>query len=93
MSWTEDEDREKSLNQASDTQEESTIQEKTDKVDPNKEIWTLLEKTLSENLIEKRRARRWKIFFRFTTLAIFIGIISKSKNIGFWSPAYKPTIL
>ncbi|QUX95937.1 signal peptide peptidase SppA [Marinomonas sp. CT5] len=76
MSWTEDEDREKSLNQAPDTQEESAIQEKTEKVDPNKEIWTLLEKTLSENLIEKRRARRWRIFFRFTTLAIFVGIIS-----------------
>ena len=46
-----------------------------DNLDPNKEIWSLLEKTLSENLIEKRRSRRWKIFFRFLTLIIVISVI------------------
>lgn len=75
MSWTEDEDREQSLKNSASSQ--SLTEEKTEKekLDPNKEIWSLLEKTLSENLIEKRRARRWKIFFRFTTLAIFLAVI------------------
>ncbi|UTW01486.1 signal peptide peptidase SppA [Marinomonas rhizomae] len=75
MSWTEDEDREKSLKNTESPH--ASTEEKTERsqTDPNKEIWSLLEKTLSENLIEKRRARRWKIFFRFTTLAIFLAVI------------------
>ncbi|RCX00470.1 signal peptide peptidase SppA [Marinomonas foliarum] len=74
MSWTEDEDREQSLKKTESPQATTDEKSETER-DPNKEIWSLLEKTLSENLIEKRRARRWKIFFRFTTLAIFLAVI------------------
>ena len=76
MSWTEDEDHKQSVNE--ETSSEHAYTEKKPEIettDPNKEIWSLLEKTLSENLIEKRRARRWKIFFRFTTLAIFLAVV------------------
>ena len=75
MSWTEDEDRKQSLSETQDTQKQAEDTSKQDATDPNKEIWSLLEKTLSENLIEKRRARRWRIFFRFTTLAIFLAVV------------------
>ena len=77
MSWTEDEDRKQSLNETSSGHGHVHTEKKTEKdmTDPNKAIWSLLEKTLSENLIEKRRARRWRIFFRFTTLAIFLAVI------------------
>lgn len=76
MSWTEDEDRNESINATQKPQSQSSLETSDkDKKDPNKEIWSLLEKTLSENLIEKRRARRWRIFFRFTSLAIFLAII------------------
>ncbi|MBJ7538237.1 S49 family peptidase [Marinomonas transparens] len=81
MSWTEEQDeQEKAMNLASSTEAkkiESSIQDKH-KRDDDKDVWQLLEKTLSENLIEKRRARRWKIFFRFTSLAIMLSIL------GFW---------
>ena len=76
MSWTEDEDRNESINSTQKPQSQSSLETSDkDKTDPNKEIWSLLEKTLTENLIEKRRARRWRIFFRFTSLAIFLAII------------------
>ena len=75
MSWTEDEDRKQSLNETSSEHAHTEKKPEIETTDPNKEIWSLLEKTLSENLIEKRRARRWKIFFRFTTLAIFLAVV------------------
>ena len=76
MSWTEDEDREQSLKKADGSPEQNKEKTESSDTDPNKEIWSLLEKTLNDNLIEKRRARRWKIFFRFTTLAIFIAVMA-----------------
>lgn len=75
MSWTEDEDRKQSLNDTSSEHVHTEKKTEIETTDPNKEIWSLLEKTLSENLIEKRRARRWRIFFRFTTLAIFLAVV------------------
>ncbi|MCW8355153.1 signal peptide peptidase SppA [Marinomonas pontica] len=73
MSWTEDEDQQHKITDAtSSPPNKSSVK---DNLDPNKEIWSLLEKTLSENLIEKRRSRRWKIFFRFLTLIIVISVI------------------
>ncbi|MGO2236239.1 MAG: signal peptide peptidase SppA [Marinomonas sp.] len=75
MSWTEDEDRKQSLNETSSEHVHTEKKTEIETTDPNKEIWSLLEKTLSENLIEKRRARRWRIFFRFTTLAIFLAVV------------------
>ncbi len=38
-------------------------------------LWSLLETTLKENLVEKRRARRWNILFRSLTFALIIGVI------------------
>lgn len=77
MSWTEDEDREQSLKKTESPQAVTEEKAETSETvrDPNKEIWLLLEKTLNDNLVEKRRARRWRIFFRFTTLAIFLAVI------------------
>ncbi|MGO2511610.1 signal peptide peptidase SppA [Marinomonas polaris] len=75
MSWTEDEDHKQSLNETSSEHVHTEKKTEKESTDPNKAIWSLLEKTLSENLIEKRRARRWRIFFRFTTLAIFLAVI------------------
>lgn len=75
MSWTEDEDRKQSLNKAPSEYENTQKTTEIEGSDSNKEIWLLLEKTLSENLIEKRRARHWRIFFRFTTLVIFLAVI------------------
>jgi len=44
------------------------------------ERWTrkLLEKLASESLVERRRARRWSIFFRLVYLAVFllVGVIA-----------------
>lgn len=37
-------------------------------------LWTLLEGTLKENLVEKRRARRWNIFFRSLTFSVIVAI-------------------
>jgi protease-4 len=75
MSWTEDEDKNESLNQNTNTTKHPIESQEKENLDPNREIWTLLEKTLSENLIEKRRARRWKIFFRFSTLTIILAVL------------------
>ncbi|KZN13209.1 signal peptide peptidase SppA [Marinomonas sp. TW1] len=73
MSWTEEEDKAAKHNQPTvNTNSEPQQQD----IDAKNEIWTLLEKTLLENIAEKKRARRWKIFFRFTTLAIFVGILA-----------------
>ena len=73
MSWTEDEDQQHKITDATSSPPNKSAVK--DNLDPNKEIWSLLEKTLSENLIEKRRSRRWKIFFRFLTLIIVISVI------------------
>lgn len=80
MSWTEDEDQRASREQGENMPEQQKGSSKEQAVserlslDPNKEIWSLLEKTFSENLIEKRRARRWRIFFRLITLTIMFSI-------------------
>ncbi|WOD07362.1 signal peptide peptidase SppA [Marinomonas sp. GJ51-6] len=83
MAWTEDEDQKKSHEQDIDSTQKKetekpkeTVEATENQTDPNKEIWSLLEKTLSENIVEKRRARRWKIFFRLFALAITITVIS-----------------
>lgn len=71
MSWTEEEDKQAAKNVAPNPSDKESFQE----INPNQEIWTLLKETLAENVAEKRRARRWKIFFRFVTLAIMIGVL------------------
>ena len=42
----------------------------------SQKLWGLLESTLKENLIEKRRARRWRIFFRGLSFALIISVIA-----------------
>ncbi|WCN13306.1 peptidase S49 [Marinomonas mediterranea] len=37
-------------------------------------VFELLKEALLENVVEKRRARRWKIFFRFVGLFLIVGI-------------------
>ncbi len=49
-----------------------------EKMDGNRQLWLLLEKTLDDNLVERRRARRWKIFLYLSRLVVVLGII------GFW---------
>jgi len=75
MSWTEDEDKQRALDEASKNDGKMSTEE-TKTVDPNAAIWSLLEKTLHDNLVEKRRTRRWKIFFRVITLTITLTIIA-----------------
>lgn len=85
MSWTEDEDKKQAIesnasveaqtiDDTNNVDEKATTQEQ-EQLDPNTAIWSLLEKTLNDNLIEKRRGRRWKIFFRLTTLAITLTLL------------------
>lgn len=79
MSWTEQED---AMKQAISSNEENkassnqgTADDRTaDNSTADNRLWLLLEKTLNENIIEKRRARRWKIFFRFVSLSILLTI-------------------
>lgn len=91
MSWTEEEDKKNQQNltnqqgelfeednagqnRNSDKESDNSKSSET-KLDDNQQLWRLLEKTLSDNVIEKRRARRWKIFFRFTSLIILLCIM------------------
>jgi protease-4 len=56
---------------------EESVQVSSSKESDNKsteKLWQLLESTLKENLVEKRRARRWKIFFRSLTFSVIIAI-------------------
>lgn len=78
MSWTEEEDKKTQLQQHKDPNDsgDRAGSDKNEAIDPNEKIWTLLEKTLNDSLIEKRRARRWRVFFRFTTLLITIVAIT-----------------
>ena len=38
-------------------------------------LWQLLETTLKDNVIEKRRARRWNILFRSLSFTLIIGVV------------------
>lgn len=50
--------------------------------DDSTRLWSLLEHTLSENLIEKRRARRWRIFFRaaYFVSFLFVAVLLLSES-------------
>lgn len=41
----------------------------------DKKLWRLLETTLKDSLVEKRRARRWNIFFRSLTFLLIAGVV------------------
>ncbi|GAB3475928.1 S49 family peptidase [Marinomonas epiphytica] len=72
MSWTEQEDQ----LQADKTANEQTSKEMlaTPEADQSK-LWQLLEDTLKDSIVEKRRARRWKIFFRLSLMVIIVAAL------------------
>ncbi|RDL45902.1 peptidase S49 [Marinomonas piezotolerans] len=71
MAWTEDEDKQKSDNEVA-----STLKPKeNDKLDSQESVISALKEVLQTQTVERRRARRWKIFFRFLYLSIFMTII------------------
>ncbi|MGO3344094.1 MAG: signal peptide peptidase SppA [Marinomonas sp.] len=72
MSWTEEQDKKNAMDTITEAPESIELQEQNE---TDSKLWLLLEKTLNESLIEKRRARRWKIFFRLTTLVIILAIV------------------
>lgn len=78
MSWTEEQDQENERNRLQSGEPIEHQKTNNEASSSDDKLWSLLEKTLSDNLVEKRRARRWKIFFRLTSLIIILGII------GFW---------
>ncbi|MFT2111311.1 S49 family peptidase [Marinomonas sp. 2405UD68-3] len=80
MSWTEEEDklRHESVPSQVENDAESHAapsNEGEKNAEEDRSVITLLEKVLLENVQEKRRARRWKIFFRFAFLSLFVGVI------------------
>ncbi len=85
MSWTEEEEKVVKENSYSQPEQnlnkEASANTATNKTqDVNESVMSLLEKVLLENVQEKRRARRWKLFFRFAFLALFVGAIFFSVN-------------
>lgn len=85
MAWTEHEDNnsrdteslkinegpEKSTKDSLGLEKEDTNSIASD----SQQLWTLLSRTLQDNVQEKRRARRWKIFFRGSYLLVFILLV------------------
>lgn len=55
--------------------DETRLQINAAETQNTQKLWGLLETTLKENLVEKRRARRWNIFFRTLTFGLIIGVI------------------
>ncbi|WP_191600152.1 signal peptide peptidase SppA [Marinomonas algicola] len=81
MSWTEEEDSVKGQMELLEDDGRSKISPKSKgESDTGRSVYALLEKVLSENVQEKRRARRWKIFFRFAFLALFAVAIFVTFN-------------
>lgn len=81
MSWTEEEGSVKGqMELLEDDQSSRASQSNKGEKDMSHSVYTLLEKVLAENVQEKRRARRWKIFFRFAFLIVFVGVIFVSFN-------------
>lgn len=76
MAWTEEEDA-NGVNQVPLNKEEaeSTASGKKGATEGKDAVWfEMMEKVLGATVIEQRRARRWKIFFRFVYLLVFVGI-------------------
>ncbi|TDO96883.1 S49 family peptidase [Marinomonas balearica] len=84
MSWTEEDDRKtsekaelSSERKADENQKgiaQGTDSKKTEEVASHVEMYGLLKDVLLESVVEKRRGRRWKIFFRFVGLFLIVGI-------------------
>lgn len=76
MAWTEEEDA-NGVNQVPLNKEEaeSTASGKKGATEGKDAVWfEMMEKVLGATVIEQRRARRWKIFFRFVYLLVFVAI-------------------
>ncbi|MFD1384036.1 S49 family peptidase [Rhodanobacter aciditrophus] len=71
MAWTEDED----LKQEDTTTTPKVKEDRSKDASENEQLIGALKEVLLSQTTEKRRARRWKLFFRFVYLFVFIGLI------------------
>lgn len=72
MAWNEEDDQKNGqVDQVSDKRAAKQSEEHQDS-----RVIDALKEVLGSQVVEKRRARRWKIFFRFVYLFIFIGILA-----------------
>lgn len=71
MAWTEDED----LKQEDTTTTPKVKEDRSKHASENEQLIGALKEVLLSQTTEKRRARRWKLFFRFVYLFVFIGLI------------------
>lgn len=74
MGWTEEEDKLNSSG-SENNQDEGLSRQVANASASDERLWGLLEKTLNDNLVEKRRARRWRLFFRAVTLSVFVAFL------------------
>ena len=69
MSWTEDED------QKSASEQTSVAQSSKEEVASDASVVAALKEVLGAQVVERRRARRWKIFFRLTYLLLLVAVV------------------
>lgn len=72
MSWTEDEDQKEQSEAASASSVTHQAQDKSS----DSQVIDALKEVLGAQVVERRRARRWKIFFRLVYLLVLIGVIT-----------------
>lgn len=70
MAWNEEDDKK---NIESEVEVKKNVSASSDTSDG---VVDALKEVLGAQVVERRRARRWKIFFRFVYLTIFIGVLS-----------------
>ncbi|CUB03930.1 S49 family peptidase [Marinomonas fungiae] len=71
MAWNEEDDKNNTkIEQHADNEVSKQSNANTDD-----NVIDALKEVLNSQIVEKRRARRWKIFFRFVYLFVFIGIL------------------
>lgn len=71
MAWTEDEDQKQGSIEPSPPEKA----ELKNKPNESEQLVDALKEVLLSQTTEKRRARRWKLFFRFFYLFVFLGLI------------------
>ncbi|MDB4021694.1 signal peptide peptidase SppA [Litorivicinus sp.] len=62
------------MSEESWTEESREALMKSQKIPIDKELWSVLERTLNHASVEQRRSRRWGIFFKTVTLGYVIGL-------------------
>ncbi|MBM6549996.1 S49 family peptidase [Marinomonas ostreistagni] len=71
MSWTEDEDQKTQQSESA-----SSTKPSGQAVNADSQVVEALKEVLGAQVTERRRARRWKIFFRLVYLLIFVGVMT-----------------